>query len=85
MEMTKKIYLETLKSALGRSIFHYWSWPCTWVIFRRGGRFQTFNCALSTHEVSEDFFLKKFLLTNNLGRITWILKLLFVEIKFQIN
>ena len=56
MEMTKKIYLETLKSALGRSIFHYWSWPCTWVIFRRGGRFQTFNCALSTHEVNEDFF-----------------------------
>ena len=23
MEMTKKIYLETLKSALGRSIYHY--------------------------------------------------------------
>ena len=23
--MTKKIYLENLKSALGRSIYHYWT------------------------------------------------------------
>ena len=25
MEMTKKIFLETLKSVLGRSIYHYWN------------------------------------------------------------
>ena len=27
MEMTKKIYLETLKSVLGHSVLHYWCLP----------------------------------------------------------
>ena len=32
MEMTKKIYLETLKSAVGRSILHYFKLTTTTVI-----------------------------------------------------
>ena len=31
MEMTKKIYLETLKSVLGRSILHYSPPPPSWL------------------------------------------------------
>ena len=35
MEMTKKIYLDTLKSALGRFIYHYWCFPVNFPKFLR--------------------------------------------------